>query len=103
MVNVLRNAAEAMDMVMPYQKKIHLTVGCNSRGPYVSVEDPGEGIDPSEMEQIFALGYTTRPSKRGFGLHWCANAMTEMGGSISVESKGKGKGATFTLQFYGEK
>ena len=48
--------------------------------------------------RIFSHGFTTRPDGHGFGLHSSAMAAREMGGELTVQSEGAGKGATFTLQ-----
>ena len=47
----------------------------------------------------FNFGFTTKGQGNGFGLHSAANAMTELGGTISVHSDGIGTGAAFTLEF----
>jgi signal transduction histidine kinase len=61
------------------------------------VADNGNGIAPEDLARIFAHGFTTRKDGHGFGLHSCALAAHEMGGSLSVHSDGVGQGATFTL------
>ncbi|HEV3259675.1 MAG TPA: ATP-binding protein, partial [Gemmataceae bacterium] len=65
----------------------------------VDVSDTGRGIAPENLHKIFNYGFTTKQSGNGFGLHSAANAMTEMGGTISVRSDGVGRGATFTIEF----
>ncbi|HXE51002.1 MAG TPA: ATP-binding protein, partial [Ramlibacter sp.] len=42
--------------------------------------------------------FTTRKSGHGFGLHSCALAAKQMGGTLSAHSDGPGRGATFTLE-----
>ena len=56
------------------------------------------GIARENLTRIFSHGFTTKKHGHGFGLHSCANAAGEMGGSLSVRSDGPGKGATFTLE-----
>ena len=63
---------------------------------HLSVSDTGVGIE--DLTRIFTRGYTTRDGGHGFGLHSCALAATEMGGSLAVRSDGRGRGATFTLE-----
>jgi signal transduction histidine kinase len=55
------------------------------------------GIPPENQTRIFSHGFTTRKGGHGFGLHSGALAAKELGGSLTVHSKGVGQGATFTL------
>lgn len=64
----------------------------------IDVTDSGCGIAPENLAKIFALGFTTKRNGHGFGLHHSANAATEMGGRLTVESPGPGRGATFRLE-----
>jgi hypothetical protein len=43
-------------------------------------------------------GFTARKDGRGFGLHSGAPVARELGGSLTAQSEGTGKGATFTLE-----
>jgi len=61
------------------------------------VEDNGIGILPENLTRIFGHGFTTRRGGHGFGLHSGALAARELGGSLTAQSEGAGKGATFTL------
>jgi signal transduction histidine kinase len=65
----------------------------------IQVTDTGRGIAEENRCKIFNFGFTTKGQGNGFGLHSAANAMTELGGSIRVDSEGIGTGATFTLEF----
>jgi two-component system NtrC family sensor kinase len=60
--------------------------------------DNGHGIAPDNLTRIFGHGFTTRKDGHGFGLHSGANAAHEMGGSLTAQSGGVGRGATFTLE-----
>jgi signal transduction histidine kinase len=64
----------------------------------ISVADNGEGIAPEHLTKVFSHGFTTRRDGHGFGLHTCALAAREMGGSLAAHSAGRGQGATFTLE-----
>lgn len=64
----------------------------------ISVIDNGVGIPPENLTRIFAHGFTIRKNGHGFGLHSGAIAAKELGGSLSAESDGAGKGATFILE-----
>jgi two-component system, NtrC family, sensor kinase len=63
----------------------------------VTVRDNGSGFDSATRNQIFRRGFTskTKGEFAGLGLHWCANAVASMGGKLSAESAGQGRGAEF--------
>jgi len=63
----------------------------------VTIRDNGGGFDAATKKQIFQRGFTSKPKGdyAGLGLHWCANAVAGMGGRISAESAGEGRGAEF--------
>ena len=66
---------------------------------FVSITDNGEGISEENLTKIFTHGFTTKADGHGFGLHTCANLMTEMNGRLIAESDGPGCGSIFTLVF----
>lgn len=94
LVNLIGNAKQAMER-MDVRR---LTIGSRIRAErlQVTVTDTGGGIE--DLTRIFTRGYTTRAGGHGFGLHSCALAATEMGGTLGVSSDGRGAGATFTLE-----
>ena len=55
----------------------------------------------SELADFNGSGFTTKDFGHGFGLHFCSTAMLEMGGKLTVDSRGQGQGATFILSFPG--
>ena len=65
----------------------------------IRISDNGCGIGPEHLDKIFNHGFTTKDQGHGFGLHTCANFMTEMGGTLHAESGGLGKGASFVMRF----
>jgi signal transduction histidine kinase/DNA-binding LacI/PurR family transcriptional regulator len=99
LVNLIKNAQDAMVEVPETQRQLSLVVERDCQYKYIKVSDTGSGISPDLLQSVFAYGYTTKKGGHGFGLHSCANYMTEMGAKIWAESAGPGKGATFVLQF----
>ena len=100
LANVLTNAVEAMDHQAGEKRiRIELQDARDTGGQLrISVSDNGEGIAPEHLKSIFERGVSTRQNKiGGLGLHWCANAAKELGGSLSAESDGYGTGATLVL------
>ena len=99
MVNVLQNALDAMANVPESERRLQFESGYGADCVYVKIRDSGEGIPKENLETVFHHGFTTKPAGHGFGLHTCANFMTEMGGKIWAESDGKDTGAAFYLAF----
>jgi len=64
----------------------------------IEVSDNGVGIPEENLDRIFQHGFTTKAQGHGFGLHSGALAARELGGSLTVNSEGPGKGSTFTLE-----
>ncbi len=64
----------------------------------IEVCDNGMGIAKGNLTRIFEHGFTTNKNGHGFGLHSAALATSEMDGSLSVHSDGRGKGAVFTIE-----
>lgn len=102
LINLIGNAKYAMDGVLDHLHRITLRMDiadcADGRRLRICVEDEGEGIAPENLTRIFAHGFTTRKNGHGFGLHSCALAAREMGGTLVAHSDGPGKGATFTLE-----
>nr|WP_204126598.1 ATP-binding protein [Pseudomonas ogarae] len=98
LVNLINNAKQALDGVIDRSRCV--TFGASLADGSVlriTVADNGNGIAPEHLARIFSHGFTTRKDGHGFGLHSCALAAQEMGGSLSVRSDGAGQGATFIL------
>jgi signal transduction histidine kinase len=99
LVNLIRNAKHACDEGGTADKCITLrTHAIGDRCLGISVQDNGVGIPPENMVRIFEHGFTTRKNGHGFGLHSSALAAQEMGGALSAQSRGRGCGATFTIE-----
>jgi signal transduction histidine kinase len=99
LVNLISNAGHAMESSPGPSHQLTLRVesvaGSRLR---VSVRDEGEGIAAENLTRIFVHGFTTRKTGHGFGLHSCALAARQMGGTLTAHSDGPGRGATFTLE-----
>jgi C4-dicarboxylate-specific signal transduction histidine kinase len=98
--NLVKNAKEAMNDNDQYNRPKELLIETgmlNDKAVYLTIKDNGCGISKDQLTKIFNHGFTTKESGHGFGLHTCANAMTEMKGALKVDSEGLQKGATFTV------
>jgi len=97
LVNVIRNAKYACDESGSPEKRVTVRVRAVNGTLLIAVIDTGVGIPPENLQRIFNHGFTTRKGGHGFGLHSCALAAKDLGGSLQGESAGPGQGATFTL------
>jgi len=99
LVNLIRNAKHALDDGAPADKSLTLRLALNGGGrAKITVSDNGIGIPAENLTRIFMHGFTTRKGGHGFGLHGSANDAREMGGSLTAQSDGHGRGATFTIE-----
>ena len=98
LVNLINNAKQALDGVIDRSRCVTFSASLADGSVLrITVADNGNGIAPEHLARIFSHGFTTRKDGHGFGLHSCALAAQEMGGSLSVRSDGAGQGATFVL------
>jgi signal transduction histidine kinase len=97
--NLVKNAIESIASHDGPKRQIEIRIKRSAEDRVcLTVTDSGRGIEPEHANRIFNFGFTTKKSGNGFGLHHAANAMTEMGGKISAQSDGLGRGATFILE-----
>jgi signal transduction histidine kinase len=94
------------DNAIKYTEQGKVTLTVSESGPHVSVavSDTGYGLtaqDQKRMFEKFATGSASKNVKTtsGIGLYVVKKLMEAMGGSIKAESRGSGKGSTFTATF----
>jgi signal transduction histidine kinase len=96
--NLFSNATEAISVANRGQGLIEVTFSETDDLVSVHVRDNGEGFEQERSKQFFERGFSSRREKSGgLGLHWCANALSLMSGSLSLTSDGLGLGATATV------
>jgi sensor domain CHASE-containing protein len=98
--NIILNAYEAIKRCPSGTGRIQLQARIETVGDQamvrLTVSDTGCGFDPQSGNRIFQRGYSSKVGHMsGLGLHWCANALSGMGGRIVAESTGPGMGAEF--------
>ncbi len=101
--NLIQNAAESMRDVGRARGNLHVSGGIVA-GPeggklQLRFTDDGAGIAAEHLPRIFERGFSTksRESNSGIGLHWCANALHALGGSLKAEISASGQGASFLV------
>ncbi len=99
LVNLIRNAAQAMRQHSEESRQLGISAQLFDDGTLeLVVSDTGPGFDAVVQAQLFTYGFTTKPEGQGCGLHYCANAVNEVGGSIVADSAGPGLGASFRIR-----
>ena len=98
LINVIRNAKYALDEGQQASRRLVLRIEPAGEMVRFVINDNGVGILPENLTKIFSHGFTTRKDGHGFGLHSSALAAHEMGGTLTGQSDGPGRGATFTLE-----
>jgi signal transduction histidine kinase len=101
--NLLRNAKDAIKQArqeLGHRDGVITIQGRRRDGDRVVlvVEDTGIGIEAAALARLFTYGFTTKRDGHGFGLHLGALAAREMQGTLTAQSRGRGFGATFTLE-----
>ena len=102
--NVIINAAESVRAsgqergALRFTARIVQETGQNHL--LLECADTGLGIASENLDRIFEKGFSTKrtTSNFGIGLHWCATAVTSLGGRISATSLGVGHGATLHVK-----
>lgn len=99
LVNLIKNAWQSIEEQGPEKKVLTLGLTTESEGMVcITIRDNGVGIPFENLTRIFSHGFTTKRNGHGFGLHGGSLLAKEMGGSLTAQSHGPGRGATFTLK-----
>ncbi|MFY0579454.1 sensor histidine kinase [Cystobacter fuscus] len=98
LVNLVANAKYAMDAMPEQHRHLRVRLTADNGWARIQVTDNGVGLAPDVQGKLFTHGFTTRKDGHGFGLHSSALAAKMLGGRLTLESEGPGKGATATLE-----
>lgn len=103
LVNLIENASK----YTPPETRIRVSASVSAAAPSmidILVADTGPGIPPDDLPRIFERFFRGDKSRNaageagtGLGLAICKHLATEMGGSISAESSGRGTTVTLRL------
>ena len=97
LTNLISNARQALTACDDRRIQVRLGQLPDDRFQ-IEVVDSGCGIPSENLAKIFTFGFTTRDGGHGFGLHASALAAAEMGGRLTADSPGPGRGARFVLE-----
>ena len=96
MVNLLRNASEAMAS-SPKRELTITTAGSEDSGVEVAVADTGPGIPEEVASRLFKPFVTTKPSGMGIGLAISHSIIEAHGGRLRM-TPNRGGGTVFHFQ-----
>jgi two-component system sensor histidine kinase DctS len=99
LLNLTRNAIEAMQHIAPERRLLRIAAGASSGQVSVSVIDNGHGIPPEVAERLFSPFFSTKAEGMGMGLSICRTAIEFHGGTLThADNPGGGTVFTFSLQ-----
>ncbi len=94
-LNLILNAVEAMGSLEEGARELSINAELNTSSEIlVSIRDSGPGIDPANLDRVFAPFYTTKASGIGMGLSICRSIISAHGGRLWAEAN-RPRGAIF--------
>jgi signal transduction histidine kinase len=85
LLNLAKNAIEAMSVVAPEARLLRLTICFDGHSNVLlSVQDSGPGIPVKDQERIFDPFFTTKSSGMGLGLAICFAVVEKQGGKLRL-------------------
>jgi signal transduction histidine kinase len=96
LINLLRNAMDALSEMPPARRRITIRSVVRSADVEVSVCDTGPGVPADIIDRLFTPFVTTKPNGLGVGLTIARTIVEAHDGTISAHENTDG-GATFTV------
>jgi two-component system sensor histidine kinase DctS len=96
LLNLTRNAIEAMQEVAPERRVLRIEAAERGGQVEVSVVDQGHGIAPDVAERLFSPFFSTKAEGMGMGLSICRTAIEFHGGTLTHRANPNG-GTIFTF------
>jgi signal transduction histidine kinase len=94
LLNLVANAVDAMEGRPA--RRLRIASSCERGDVRVAVSDTGVGLEHVDLQQLFKLSYTTKPSGTGVGLSVSRAIVDAHGGRLWAEPNPAG-GATFVF------
>ena len=96
LINLLQNAAQAMQDLPVAQRVIDIETQLQERAVQIQVGDVGPGVPQALLEQVFMPFFSTKPEGLGLGLNICRTIVEAHGGHLTVANR-VGGGAVFAF------
>ena len=85
LLNLVRNAIDAMRVVPPHARRLRLSGRLDRHSTVVLlIEDSGPGIPAKDRDRIFEPFFTTKSSGMGLGLAICSTVIENHGGKLRL-------------------
>jgi len=98
LLNLVRNAIEAVQGLAPGRRRVTITSVANADGTVaLSVADAGDGVAEPLRERLFQPFVSDKPGGLGLGLSICRSVIESHGGAIACEGSASGTRFAFTL------
>jgi two-component system sensor kinase FixL len=94
LLNLVRNAIDAVEATQPQQRDIWLTTRRVNHAVEISVEDTAGGIRPEILPNLYQPFVSSKPAGTGLGLLTCRRIVHAHGGKMGMENR-PGRGARF--------
>ena len=95
-LNLLRNAMDAVGHMPVERRRIAVTIARSDTDASVAVRDSGPGVPPAVMATLFQPFTTTKPNGMGIGLALSQRIAAAHGGTVDATNN-PDSGATFRL------
>lgn len=99
LINLIKNAREAMQLAGTQNKTIKISNFKNENYWTLEVSDNGPGIEKSFVDKLFEHGETTKVDGHGFGVSHCKKALQIQGGDLIYKESTGTTGATFCIVY----
>jgi C4-dicarboxylate-specific signal transduction histidine kinase len=98
LVNLARNAIEAMRSIPQHERLLEVSIRVDEGSAVLGIADRGHGIDEAAAARLFTPFFTTKPGGMGIGLHVCRSIIELQQGRLWYTPRTPGPGCTFWIE-----